>query len=435
MPAILSIQKYAKMLAWADIATQASQVKTQGTDLKAQSNGLTQLQSALSTFQTAVDGLNSSTDGPVANMVSSSSDDVSASADSTALPGSYTFYVNSLAQSQQTAIAMDSAGVPASGTFSLTMNGNTMDIDLSSADTDGDGNVSPTELATAINNSDSNTGITATVVNTDGKQTLMLTGPTGAENAFTVSATNNSSLSNELTSSQDLTTAQNFTATLGSSSGPEITSDSNSLDDLIPGVSIDFSEAPTDGTPITITVSQDAGTSQQRVQAFVDAYNTLVDTLDSLTDLGTNGSAGGVFAGDSGINSLTNQLQTITHQSYNGSTLVDYGITLDTNGHLQIDATQFAAGMEENPEGLTDIFVGPDSMTAQIDSLLSSWLDPTTGIIASREQSVDRQEDKLRDTAENLKDTYTNNYNRYVQEFSATMTEISNMQTSMMMFM
>jgi flagellar hook-associated protein 2 len=61
---------------------------------------------------------------------------------------------------------------------------------------------------------------------------------------------------------------------------------------VIPGVTMTFTEVsdPDDTSDVTtITVAEDSSASQAKVQTFVDAYNTLVDS-DSLTSNGGDGS-------------------------------------------------------------------------------------------------------------------------------------------------
>ncbi len=84
-----------------------------------------------------------------------------------------------------------------------------------------------------------------------------------------------------------------------------------------------------------------------------EGSENFIDTVDSLTTNGSDGTSAGVFAGDAGLNSLANQLDDIAHASYNGESIVDYGITLDSHGHLQIDADQFNDAMKSDPDGLT----------------------------------------------------------------------------------
>lgn len=437
----LSIQKYAKMFALADVSTRASQLQREQSDLDTQSSALDTLDTALSNFQSAVDALNSETSGPVVNTASANNDSATITANSEAQMGTYTFYVSQLATAQQTTLSVGDNDIPASGTFTITMNDpdhTSMDIDLSEADVDADGYVSVSELCDSINHSEDNPGVTATLVNTDGSTTLMLTSDeTGADNGFTISADMDSTapFMADITNQQNLSEAQNSEIHLGSDdTGPVISSSSNTYDDLIPGVSITFAQESTEGEPLTFTIANDSGATQEKVQTFVDAYNTLVDTLDSLTSNGSDGSAPGPFAGDAGISSLENQIQDITHATYNGVSIIDYGITLDSDGHLQIDSETFDAEMEENPDGLTSLFVGDDSMTAQLDDVMDTYLNDNDGIIMQRQTNIDDQQDQLTSETDQIKETYNSAYDRYISEFTSTMVEISSMQMSMAAF-
>lgn len=435
------IQKLAQEFAYADIATQAANLQNQQNELNAESNGLDSLSSALNDFQSAIDALNSDTDGPLTFSATSNNDSNTISANSEAQAGTYSFYVSALAQAQQTTFSMSDDQYSASGTFTLSMDdGTTMDIDLAAADEDGDSFIDANELVDAINNSDDNPGVSAALVKTDGTTTIMLTSDTtGAQSGFSVSVTGNTDLATAESSSEQLiTNPQDAEIHLGSQTGPAITSSTNTFDDVIPGVTMTFSEVsdPDDPNDVTtFTVAEDSSGSQAKVQTFVDAYNTLIDTIDSLTSYGDDGTAAGVFAGDAGMNSLANQMDDIAHASYGGVSIVDYGITLDSDGHLQIDSTQFSEEMEENPDGLTSIFVGDDSMVAQMDDLMESYLDSSNGIIAMRQENIDNQQSKIQDESDQLTETYNTNYDRYVEEYTNTLVEVYTMKVSMAAFM
>ena len=435
------IQKLAQEFAYADIATQAANLQNQQNELNAESSGLDSLSSALTDFQSAIDALNSDTDGPLTFSATSNNEANTVSANSQAQAGTYSFYVTKLAQAQQTTFSMSDDTFSATGTFELTMDdGTTMDIDLASADEDGDSFIDASELVDAINNSDDNPGVSAALVKTDGTTTIMLTSDsTGAQSKFSVSVTGNTSFSDQIVASENnVTEAQDAEIHLGNAGGPAITSSTNTFDDVIPGVTMTFSEVsdaddPNDVT--TFTIAEDSSGSQAKVQTFVDAYNTLIDTIDSLTSYGDDNTAAGVFAGDAGMNSLANQMDDIAHASYGGVSIVDYGITLDSDGHLQIDSTQFSEEMEENPDGLTSIFVGDDSMVAQMDDLMESYLDSSNGIIAMRQENIDNQQSKIQDESDQLTETYNTNYDRYVEEYTNTLIETYTMKVSMAAFM
>ena len=436
------IQKLAQQFAYADIATQAANLQNEQADLDAESAGLDSLSTALTDFQSAIDALNSDTDGPLTFSATSNNESNTVSANSQAQPGTYSFYVTTLAQAQQTTYSISDDSYEATGTFELTMGDSTMDIDLSAADDngDGDGFIDASELVDAINDSDDNPGVSAALVKTGNTTTIMLTSDTtGAQSEFSVSVEGNDDLAKVINSNvPNVTAAQDAEIHLGNASGPTITSSTNTFDDVIPGVTMTFSEAsdPADSNDVTtFTVAEDSSGSQAKVQTFVDAYNTLVDTIDSLTSYGDDDTAAGVFAGDAGMNSLANQMDDIAHASYDGVSIVDYGITLDSDGHLQIDSTQFSEEMEENPDGLTSIFVGDDSMVAQMDDLMESYLDSSNGIIAMRQENITDQQDKISDEGEQLTDTYNTNYERYVEEYTNTLIETYTMKISMAAFM
>jgi flagellar hook-associated protein 2 len=425
----------AKEVAYADIATQAGQVAEQQADVNNETAGLEALTTSINDFETAVDGLNSAENGVVVNTATPSDESVTASANSEAQPGTYSFYVTQLAQTQQDSFAMADDTIPAQGTVTLTMGEDTMDIDLASADGDGDGYLDGNELVDAINDSDENPGVTATLMKTDDGNTIMLSSDqSGEASAFSVSVSGNSDLQSAVdTTGQTLSSAQDAVVHLGTADGPQISSSTNTFDDVIPGVSMTFSEVTTD-EPVTIKVSQDTSASQAQVQIFVDSYNTLVDTIDDLTDVGSGGSSGGVFAGDAGLKSLSSQMNQIVHADYDGKSIVDYGITLDSNGHLTIDSTTFDEAMKEDPEGLTNIFVGDDGMIAQFDDLMDTYTNSSDGIITTRQQSLDDKQDKIDSQTADLQQTYDQDYERYLSEYTNTMIEVYSMKMSMAAF-
>ncbi|HHD7213367.1 TPA: flagellar filament capping protein FliD [Citrobacter freundii] len=426
----------AKAAAYADIATQSANLQQQQAELNAESSGLDSLSTALTDFQSAIDALNSDTDGPLTFSATSNNDSATVSANSEAQAGTYSFYVSKLAQGQQSTFQMTDNFYEATGTFDLSMeDGSSMEIDLSTADSDGDGYIDATGLVDAINSSDDNPGVSAALVKTDGQTTIMLTSDTtGAQSGFTATVNGTVIASPETA----MTTPQDAVINLGGKDGPAITSSSNTFDDVIPGVTMTFTEVsdPDDTSDVTtITVAEDSSASQAKVQTFVDAYNTLVDTVDSLTSNGGDGSNPGVFAGDAGLSSLTNQLDDIAHSYYDGVSIVDYGISLDSDGHLEIDSDKFNEAMEANPDGLTSIFVGDDSMVAQMDNLMDSYLDSSTGIITMREDNIEDQQSKIQDESDQLTETYNTNYERYLEEYTNTLIETYTMKVSMAAFM
>ncbi|SQB21830.1 flagellar hook associated protein 2 [Citrobacter koseri] len=85
-------------------------------------------------------------------------------------------------------------------------------------------------------------------------------------------------------------------------------SSSNTLDNLVDGVSIKLTGTTEANKPLVISVDTDATGTKEQIQAFIDAYNTLQDTISGLTATGSSSDSRGAFAGDASISSLTNDL-------------------------------------------------------------------------------------------------------------------------------
>ncbi|HCP6936179.1 TPA: flagellar filament capping protein FliD, partial [Escherichia coli] len=82
----------------------------------------------------------------------------------------------------------------------------------------------------------------------------------------------------------------------------------------------------------------------------------------------------------------------------------------------------------------TSIFVGDNSMVAQMDDLINTYTDSSNGIITLRQQNIDDQMSKIQDEGDQLTDTYNANYDRYLEEYTNTLVEVYTMKASMAAF-
>lgn len=443
---MINPQQLATQFATLDVQSQVDQLNRQQSTLNSESTALTTLQTSMTDFQTAIDGLNSTESGALVNAATVSNDAAATvTADSTAQPGSYSFYVESLASAQQFAYqGIADNDVPTSGVVSISLGDSedVISIDLSTIDEDGDGLNSVSEFADAVNDSPDNPGVTASLVKSNGQTSLLLTSDdTGAANTLHVEMTNvpDSTFSQSLSAPQQLSPASDAVVYLGGDpeTGLKMTNSSNTFDDLIEGVSITFNEvnAP-NSSPVKVSISTDESASQEKVQTFVDAYNTLVDSLDSLTASGggDDDATRGAMAGDAGITSFESQLRNYIRQDYDGVSLMDYGISADTDGHLEIDGTEFDEMMETNPEGLNSIFVGDDSLVGKLDASLDTFLNDDNGVIKMRQDAIDDSQERLDTSADSLQQRYDSAYNRYLTEYTNLMVTMTEMENTMAAF-
>lgn len=430
----------AQQLATAYVQSARSELAARTTAAKNTSTGLTALKSALSAFDTALSGLSSSSTGLRQFTATLSNSQIgTATASSSAAPGTYSFHVEQLATAHQV-VFEDLPAVPVAFGGPLTIqlgDGSSINVNLVAADSDSDGTITQAEIARAINLAQDNQGkVTASVVSANGKTQLLLSAAnTGASSAITLdtSALPASALKTSLDSGRQLVAAQDAIVWLGGQGGVKIQQASNTLTSIA-GVTATFTQkmAPTDPA-VTLTVAANPSGTAGNVQKFVDAYNTLAKSLDSLTKVSADGTgAAGAFATDAGIRAMRSRLNSMIRQDFGGLTLADLGIKGGRDGMLTLDSARLEKTLAARPDALETVF-GKASVTQSsgllgaLDQYVDVWLKSGTGQIASRQTSVQSVQKRLTERQARLDAQYDHAYERYLKQFS----ELQSLQAQM----
>jgi flagellar hook-associated protein 2 len=419
-------------------------------DAQVVAKGLSDLQAAILAYQgtlSSITGLNKTMAAQAATLSDASLG--SASATSAAAAGSYSFFVEQVATASQVAYSgLQDNGVDG-GSLNLSLGGGpAITIDLSGADTSGDGTLSVRELAAAINKSAANTGLVSAAVVTIGttQQLVLTSSATGAANAITLDASgmNASALKTALTTPANFGTvvaAQDAVAWMGDyGTGTRIQQPSNTFTN-IDGVKLTFTRAQASGaTPVTISVAPDSATTQKNVQGFIDAYNKLKAAIDKMVDAGDPGSnvAAGVFAHDAGVRALRDQLVALMRPAGSAS-LAAYGIVAARDGSLTLDAGRLSRQLAKDPTGLDTLIgstagAGHSGISDRLNTFLGKWSDLTTGQIKQRTDANSRQQKDLATRQGELDDQYNTAYQRYLLQFTQLQTLQAQMNSNSSMF-
>jgi flagellar hook-associated protein 2 len=354
---------------------------------KARLTALTKFESKLESFLSKIDKLDSATELQAKKATLSSETFFSATAESTALPGSYQVEVVGLAQVQKSVtlgVADKTAPSFGMGTLTLTVGANDpVDITI-----DADNN-SLEGMMAAINEADA--GINAAIIN-DGSGTpyrLVLTG--------TDIATGFSLDSSALTGGDPgyappaLTTTQTAQQAHIRVDGIDIYSDSNTLTEAIPGVSLDLDKAE-EGTVTNLTVKVDDDAVKNLIKSFVSGYNDVVSYVTSQSK--TEGSEAGILSGDSGLNSIKRRLQNLLTTPIAGgiTSLSQLGLETQKDGTLKIDDEALTEAIQDNLPGVTTLLAGDGSeegIATRFKSYLDDITDDIDGFHAGRKESIE----------------------------------------------
>lgn len=144
----------------------------------------------------------------------------------------------------------------------------------------------------------------------------------------------------------EITPASNASLTVD---GIPISKDSNSLNDVIQGVTLNLLR-PGDA-PATLDVRRDTGAVKTSVEDFVKSYNELKKVITELTAYNEATKKGAALQGDSAMRSLESQIDTLlstplTTPAGSLNTLSQIGVSKQANGTLALDAAKFDKAME-----------------------------------------------------------------------------------------
>jgi flagellar hook-associated protein 2 len=292
------------------------------------------VKSSLQVLKGAFDGLKDLSDVKDFSVTNGASASVSVTASSSASAGTHTIQVNQLANrdiwsSAGFASATTSLNGGSDITVSLTINGSTSNIVVSSP--------TPTAIVTAINDAD--VGVEAQLIDdgSDGSSYFIsLIGGMGTDNSFTATSD-----SGDTSFGTRLSTAADASLTVN---GMSISRPTNSISDVISGVTLDLSAVMASSQ--TFTVQKDTAKAKSAIENLVSVYNDVNTILKNLDTGGETGDElGGSLSGDATFRSIVRDVKSMVTSisstpSGDLNYFADIGVSFQRDGSLSINETK-----------------------------------------------------------------------------------------------
>jgi len=339
-------------------------------DLQTQSSLLTNISNDLSKLATAIDALRDPL-GPLTQMAATSSLPavLTATAASTAAEGTHSVVVSGLASAgtvyTQSLPDANTSVLPsgaATGDLKLQVggaSGTTYDIAISQGSND-----TISTLADYINQQSTanNWGVTATVLNdASGARLAIYSQATGTPGALAITA-NTTADSNGVDTGNP--TGLTFLAPVGGNNatftvdGIPFSSTTNTVSNAIPGVTLSL--VSTFSGPVQVAVGPDTVQANSAISNFVNAYNAVINDLNSQFAVNAATHQQGPLGSDPSLRQLQSSLMSDITFSMSGNSglvnLASLGINMNDDGTLSIDAKQFSSSMTTNPSAFLNFF-------------------------------------------------------------------------------
>lgn len=295
------------------------------------------------------------------------------------------------------------------------------------------------DIAKKIN--DAKAGVSASVLHDASGDRLMLrSNETGASNGFRISveeaddgdpdndentdAVGLSRLAYAVGNSNGQTLAQAGLNALATVNNVSISSASNKLSGTIDGLTIQLNQVTT--APVAINVERDDATVQSNIKAFVDAYNTLNNTLVSATKYDESTKKAGALQGDATATGLTNALRSMMRSVTSSppfSRLSDIGLEIKSAGKMEINSTKLNAAISDHFDELQNLFTTTSGDATsrgfglKVSTFATGLLD-TEGMLSHRTDAIQAairrngvEQDKVNDRASRVETRLLAQYN------------------------
>ncbi len=371
----IDIRGLVDQLVSAERAPQQNRINRQQQQIETQISALGQLRSALSGFQEKVQELGKQGSFITTRASSSNSSAVSVTAGEGAEPGRFDIQVNRLAQAQSIASGAYASRDTSLGTGTLTFRFGTVERDEEGAITGLVQNPDRTTRTLEIDASNNtlegirdavnaaDMGVRANIVNDgSGERLVFSSTESGAENGFLIDADGDAAIErlafNE-TSTETVQTRAAADAEL-TIDGLAVTRASNTIDDLIEGVSLTLKEVSE--TPAAIEVTRDNSGARSAIEGFVKAFNDMQGEIRKLTRYDPETERAGPLNGNATARNIINQIRNTLTQPVDAlegrgvRAMADIGIITRRDGGLELNAERLNDALERDPEAVAALF-------------------------------------------------------------------------------
>lgn len=370
-------------------------------------------------------------------------------ASTAATPGNFTLEVSSLARAQvtaSTAFASSSATV-GSGTLTIelgTYSGGTFTVNPDKTPvtvTIDSGAATLSDVRDAINAADA--GVTASLINDGSGSRLVLTSEDGGTaNTVRISAVDDDGLDTDDAGLSKLI----YNATTGGTShmsqvvsatdaqltvnGIPVTSSSNTLTDMIEGVTLTLKSTNV-GSPTTLTIGTDYSGAKAAVEKLVKSYNDAILTIKNQTAYNSTTKTAAALNGESTVQSVRTRLSSLfTSEIAPGVTLAGIGVSVQKDGTMTIDSEKLTAALENG--SAKNLFIGSTGVTglaAKVESMVKTVIDDD-GLIDNRTDGLDASIKSLDSRKTQLNLRLEQIEARYRRQFTALDSLVSSMNTT-----
>lgn len=421
----IDVTQLANDLAEASRAPKIERLNKRQTTVKAQISALAQARSDLESFTDTLGKVVS--EGSLKSQPTASNDSiVGAATNSEAQAGAVMadIEVTQLARAQTLVSANFASATTAVGQGDLTLTIGGVDHVIT-IDADHD---SLNGVASAINAAA--TGVTASVSSENGAYRLILKGPTGAANAFTLSGIDAFA---HPSATSGMTLAQSAQDALLKVDGVSYQRSSNSISDVITGLTLTLKKA-VPGESVSLTATRPTDAIKATMADFVSVFNDMKTNIKSARS-STNSRT--LFELERKLNAVLSKK--LTSSTAGPRSMADLGVTTNRDGTVTLDSAKLDAALKTYPDAVEAIFAPTRDAThtAETDpgiggamAALKTAETATGGGLASLKDRLEREQKSIDSDRTRIEDREATYKARLLKNMASMDQRVSNLKAT-----
>jgi flagellar hook-associated protein 2 len=215
--------------------------------------------------------------------------------------------------------------------------------------------------------------------------------------------------------------------------GTEVTRESNKIDDLVVGLTMNLTSTGTS----TIDITQDTDTIKKTMQDFISGFNSIVSKIQNLTKYDPDAKTTGVFQDESSIRNIPNNLQkaifstflsdTVTKTDRNGQkydqnitlSAADFGFSMNRTGFLDFDSSKFDDMLKNKPEKVEKFFSGDNGAITKVLKEIDKLTKGPNATLNLLNTEYKDEEKSFQNTIDEAKKRIDTKYQIMAQQFAS----------------
>lgn len=227
--------------------------------------------------------------------------------------------------------------------------------------------------------------------------------------------------------------------------GVTITRASNTINDIVGGVSLELVSTTPEGDPATVSITADDENIIEDIKKFVEEYNELMPKLAEVTRYDPDTQTAGIFNGVSFIRMIRPSINKIFSMSSGSGlemqSLIKYGLSLDDNSKMSFDESKLRNALNSDADAVREFFIGTDktvlgkeTRVGGVFRVLNDDLDAlvkgSNSTLKLYEQSLTRDDKRLRDDRKRTMERLNTRYESMAERFAAYDSQIAQTNNS-----